>query len=409
MEGRWTGRGGSVPETSRRFLRTMASVARRFERRTPGHGEVRRILLCATGGLGNTILLEPLLRALRAGCPAARLDLLLTSRAAADLVGAMEWADRVATMPEEEWYGGTAILRRFAGPLRSERYDWVLRTFLTAPEAARASLATFLSGAPVRVAYGTAQANPFETHLLPENGAMAETDRHLALGEALGVARPADWRPASPPEAGLAWADRFIASKSAGRLLVGLHPGSDPRYMAKRWPADHFGELATRIATRLGAQPIVFGGPDDTEAVEVVMKRAGGAALAATGQDIAATAGLVSRCGAFVTNDSGLMHVAGLFGVPTVALFGPSEPIKNRPLGSGTRVVRLGLPCSPCSREYATNTCGHHDCLRTLEVEPVFAALVTTLDEARQANSGDAGQARHQRAAAGDEEIRWRR
>lgn len=400
-----------MTEALRFLLRATASVARRFERRPPRHpGEVRRILLCASGGLGNAVLLQPLVGAVRAGCPGARLDVLMTSAAAAGLVRSMGWADRVTTMPEEEWYAGGAILRRFAGPLRSERYDWVLRTFLTAPEAARASLAAFLSGAPVRVAYGTARANPFETHLLPGNDSVPEIDRHLALAETLGLARPRDWRPAPPPAEGSAWAARFIAAHDARRTpLVGLHPGSDPRYTAKRWPAARFGELAAMIAARLGARPIVFGGPDDAAAVDVVMRTAGGAVLPATGQEIAATAGLIARCAAFVTNDSGLMHVAGLLGVPTLALFGPSDPIKNRTLDPGARVLRLGLSCSPCSKEHAMNACDHHDCLRTLEVAAVYGALAAILAGSKGATGGGATRPGDRRAAAGGEEARWHR
>jgi lipopolysaccharide heptosyltransferase II len=388
-------------EARRALLAAMAGVARRFDRRGPPSKEVRRVLVCATGGLGNAILLQPLLRALRSGCPAARIDLLLTSRAAADLVRELGWADRVASMVEDEWYEGSALLRRFAGPLRRERYDWVLRTFLTAPGTTRASLAAWLSGAPVRVAYGTAEANGFETHLLAQASQLAETERHLALVEALGLAGPRDWRPEAPPAAGAAWAERFERENGAGRPLVGLHPGSDPRFTAKRWPATRFGELAAGIAARLGALPIVLGGPDDEEAVESTLRAADGAAIPACGQDIGATAGLVARCAAFVTNDSGLMHVAGMLGVPTLALFGPTDPVKNRPLGGTTRILRLGLPCSPCTREHAMNVCDHHDCLRNLETGPVLEALATILAEAR--GSAD------RPAAAGGEEVRWRR
>jgi heptosyltransferase-2 len=399
-----------VPDVRHAVLAAAAGVARRLDRRAPTPApEVRRILLCATGGLGNAVLLQPLVRTLRSGCPGARIHLMLTSRAAADLVRALGWVDRVTTVDEDEWHAGNAILRRFAGPLRAERPDWVLRTFLTAPATRRGSLAAWLSGAPVRVAYGTAGANPFETHVLADDPTLPETDRHLALAEALGLARPRDGRRERAPEEGSAWAARFVAAHAPGRVLVGLHPGSDPRFTAKRWSAVRFGELAAAIEARLGARAVVFGGADDGDAVDVVLRSAGGRALAARGQDIGATAGLMARCAAFVSNDSGLMHVAGLLGVPTVALFGPSDPVKNRPLGHRTRVLRLGLPCSPCSKEHAMNVCDHHDCLRTLETGPVLQALEAILEETRGATGGDGTPGSDRRAAACGEEARWRR
>jgi lipopolysaccharide heptosyltransferase II len=390
-----------VSEARRLLLRAAAAVTRRFERSPPARRDVRRILLCASGGLGNAVLLEPLVRSLRAGCPEARLDLLMSSKAAGDLVGALGWADRVLTRRESEWEGA-GILRFFAGPVRAERYDWVLRTFLTAPEAARASLATYLSGAPVRVAYGTARANPFETHILRYDEGAAETDRHLALAGTLGLEPPGSWQPSAPPDQGAAWAAQFAALHAGGAAILGMHPGSDPRYTAKRWPARRFGELAGLVATRLGLRPVVFGGPDDAAAVGAVVAASSGAAIAAAGQGIGATAGLIARCAAFLTNDSGLMHVASLLGVPTLALFGPSDPVKNRPLDPATRILRLGLPCSPCSKDYAMNTCDHHDCLETLEVSRVLAALEMLLADA--GSSGREAAANAGRTAAADRE-----
>jgi heptosyltransferase-2 len=369
-----------MTEVRLRLLRAAAAMARPFDRQATAPADTGAILLCATGGLGNAVLLQPLVSALRRGCPAARIDLLLTSMAAADLLRVMGWADGVETMSEGEWHSGRALFLRFAGPLRARRYDWVLRTFLTAPEAARASLAAYLSGAPVRAAFGAARANPLETLVVADDANSAETDRHLALADALGVPRPDSWRPASPPREGSAWAERFVAEHQLVGRLIGLHAGSDSRYTAKRWPAARFGELAVMIAARLGAQPVVFGGPDDAEANAVVMKTASGAAIAASGQGIGATVGLIARCDAFVSNDSGLMHVASLLGVPTLALFGPSHPGKNRPLDPDTRILRLDLPCSPCSRQHAMIVCDHHDCLRSLEVATVFAELVRLLE-----------------------------
>jgi heptosyltransferase-2 len=338
---------------------------------------LRRILLCAVGGLGNAILLQPLLKTLRAGSPGVRIDLLVTSGAAARFLEMVGWADRVIRMPEEEWYSGTSNFRRFAGPIRKERYDAVLRTFLTSPLAKRASLAAALSRAPIRVAFGTPATNPFETHLLVEDPARPETDRHLALAGALGLRPAGSWRPEPAPAAGVSWSDAFLAAQGvpAEQALLGLHPGSDPRYTAKRWAAERFGALAALASRRLQAAPVVFGGPDDREVVRGALAASEGTAIAAADQDLAGTAALMARCRAFVTNDSGLMHLASLLGVPTLALFGPTDPLKNRTVGPQPEVLRLGLSCSPCSKEHAMAVCLHHDCLATLEVARVFEAL----------------------------------
>jgi heptosyltransferase-2 len=370
----------------------VAGAAFRWaDRAAPPHASaLGRILVCATGGLGNAILLQPLLETLRAGCPRARIDLLVTSGAAAAFLEMAGWADRVIRMPEVEWYGGTANFRRFGGPLRRERYDAVLRTFLTSPCSKRSSLAAALSRAPIRAAFGTRLTNPFDTHLLIDDPAQPETERHLALARALGLEPAWSFRPIAPPASGVAWSDAFLRAQGVAedRALLGLHPGCDPRYTAKRWPAERFGALAAQASRHLAAQPVIFGGPDDREVVRGALAASERTAIAAADQDLAGTTALLARCRAFVTNDSGLMHLASFMGVPTLALFGPSDPVKNRTVGPQPRVLRLGLACSPCSKEHAMSSCEHHDCLRTLETARVFESLASLWQETTGATAG---------------------
>jgi len=361
---------------SQRVVARLAGAAVRWRRgalRDPR--AVRRILVCATGGVGNTILLLPLLRVLRRALPGAALDLLLTNRTAARLAEDCGWADAVLCVEERQWYVGFAPIRLFLD-LRSRRYDICLRTFLTAPEMLRASLAAGMSGAPIRVAYGTPDSNPFETHLLPPDESVAEIDRHLALAAAIGLEAAPEVGRFSAPTRGSDWARRYLAGVAgAERSLLGIHPGSDAGFEAKRWPAHRFGEVAALAGSRLGARVVFVGGPEDREAIEVARRVAGPGALVAVGQDIVETAGLVERCAAFVSNDSGLMHLASAMGVPTLAIFGPTDPVKNRALDPATVVLRLGLDCSPCARSMATRLCINRPCLADLGTGAVMRLL----------------------------------
>jgi heptosyltransferase-2 len=365
-----------VVEFRRALLRLAAAAIGATRRQATTLEGARRILVCANGGLGNAILLLPLLRALRAARPGATLDLMLSARPAAELATAGGWADRVFHVPERRWKDGLGSLRLFAGEIRRRRYDAVLRTFLTAPAMARASLAVYLSGARVRVAYGDAHANAFETHRLALDDTGPETHRHLALAAVLGISAPPAAEPLAAPPEGRRWAERFLGDRGwrPGEPLLGLHPGSDANFAAKRWPAGRFGEVANWAAASLGVRPVVIGGPDEGDDVDRVAAAAP-SALVARGQSIVQTAGLIERCALFVSNDSGLMHLASALEVPTLAILGPTDPVKNRPLGARTRLLRLGLACSPCSKETARFLCGHHDCLETLEVGRVVAAL----------------------------------
>ena len=362
-------------------LKLGGRLVTRWDLRSRSISNVRSLLVCATGGIGNTVLLIPLLRVLKRGLGSARLDVLLTSRPAADLVREIGLADQVRWVPEETWFRGLAPLRFGAFSLRPRRYDMVWRTYLTAPEMRRASLGVFLSGARIRVAYGNEAVNSLETHVLPHQEEQPETERHLALARSLGIETSGEWDGITAPERGKAWAREFLEGQGWQdcKRLVGIHPGCDPGWGAKRWPAQCFGELARRCVRERGSRVIVFGGPDDGQAVNEVVQAAGAGVLPARGQDLVQTVGLMERCSGFASNDSGLMHLASALGVPTVGIFGPTDPVKNQTLGKNTVFLRLGLACSPCSREIAMSQCEHHDCLMKLGVDQGFGAMAKAL------------------------------
>jgi len=136
--------------------------------------------------------------------------------------------------------------------------------------------------------------------------------------------------------------------KGFGASLVGVAPGA--RHDTKRWNERSFALLADEIARR-GRLPVFVGDEGDAPVVERIRKTMKMESVSfAGGTGLSVTVALVSRMRAFVTNDSGLMHVAGALGVPFVAVFGPTHPDLGFAPGypSGT-VVHSGAPCSPCS------------------------------------------------------------
>ena len=57
---------------------------------------------------------------------------------------------------------------------------------------------------------------------------------------------------------------------------------------------------------------------------------------------------LISQCRLFISNDSGLMHIAGALNIPTVAIFGSTNPVTTSPVGNKSVIVRKEVSCSPC-------------------------------------------------------------
>jgi len=73
--------------------------------------------------------------------------------------------------------------------------------------------------------------------------------------------------------------------------------------------------------------------------------------------------------------DSGIAHLAVALGTPAAVLFGPSDPKKWAPSEGAGRVVRVDLPCSPCSIFGYTKPCANHECVRGIRAEAIAEAL----------------------------------
>jgi heptosyltransferase-2 len=160
--------------------------------------------------------------------------------------------------------------------------------------------------------------------------------------------------------------------KRARHPLLALCPGAEYG-PAKRWPAAHFGRLA-RSMRQAGWDVWLFGSANDREVCEAVNAAAGGVCTDLAGRtDLGQAVDLLSLAERVVSNDSGLMHVAGALGHPLVALFGSSDPNHTPPLSRRARVLSLHLGCSPCFRRVCP--LGHTDCLNKLTPERVVEAL----------------------------------
>ncbi|HSG07052.1 MAG TPA: glycosyltransferase family 9 protein [Longimicrobiales bacterium] len=173
-----------------------------------------------------------------------------------------------------------------------------------------------------------------------------------------------------------AWSNRI----GAGRGLVGLFPGSNAS--ARRWPVEQFSRVASvLLERRMGV--VVLGGRGERHLTAAVAGGAPGALDLGGETDLVGLAAILSLCRVVVTNDTGPMHLAGALGVPTVTLWGPSDPKEVGPPGPRhARVTGRALPCKPCFK----NSCprsgagtllsqAHEECMRLIEVDQVLAVV----------------------------------
>jgi heptosyltransferase II len=161
----------------------------------------------------------------------------------------------------------------------------------------------------------------------------------------------------------------------AGEPLVALAPGSI--WGTKRWP--FYPELAALLAGRF--RPVIIGGAADRSLAREILAQCPSAIDATSGPSLLASAHLIGRCSAIVTNDSAPQHLASAMGTPTVSIFGPTVPeFGFGPLAQPSDVVgHDGLACRPCDR-HGPQRCplGHWLCMREIDA-PLVAQAVQRL------------------------------
>jgi ADP-heptose:LPS heptosyltransferase len=328
---------------------------------------VRRLLVLRPGGLGDAVLLRPMLDALRAAYPGALIDVLAERRNA----GALALGNPPFDVILYDERPLTAIRR-----LRAARYDLVVDTEQChhfSVLAANALAPRWLCG------FATLGRERFHTHPVPYSDERYEVESFLDLARAV-TGRHFAFDPErawlAADAASLAFADAALAA-AAGRPVVVVLPAAGGSY--RLWPPERYGEVARALVAG-GAFVAVLGGADAVAAAAAVCAALpADAALDLSGRTtLAQAAGVLARARLALGADSGVLHLAGALGTPTLTLFGPALFRKWGPPGRRHGLVRLGLPCSPCVRLGRLPVCPIDvACMRDLGVERVLEALAT--------------------------------
>jgi heptosyltransferase-2 len=162
-----------------------------------------------------------------------------------------------------------------------------------------------------------------------------------------------------------------------GARLVGVAPGA-AYGAAKQWPPERVAAVLARLVQRTGVTCVLVGAAHDRAAAREIESwlRAQAPDSAARVIDLVgrtslgALVGLTSRCEAFVSNDSGAMHVAAALGRPVVAMFGPTDERATGPVGAH-EVITARVFCRPCLlRDCPID----HRCMKRITVDQVFDA-----------------------------------
>lgn len=300
-----------------------------------------RILVVRTRFVGDTVLAIPFLRNLRRAFPAARIDVLV-EKASGSVLADCPYVDALVTAPAITGHGRTSTVRAVfanAAWLRERGYD---RAYVLKRSAA-AILQTWLAGIPWRVGFA-AQGGA----LLLDRAVRIREHRHevevfLDLLRADGIpvddARNENW---VDPGIG-AKVDRLLGRLGPGRPRVFLAPRSTA--VEKEWPVERMARVAEWLVAERDCEIVCCGAPRDM-AMHAAIASLAGPSAAGRFHDLTSdlglreTGALLSRMDLCLGIDTGLLHVAASYGVPVVALFGPTDPNQWHPWGTPLEVLR---------------------------------------------------------------------
>jgi ADP-heptose:LPS heptosyltransferase len=163
--------------------------------------------------------------------------------------------------------------------------------------------------------------------------------------------------------------DRRDPDYNPSKIII--HPGAgSPK---KCWPVSNFIKVASSIRAN-GKQPEFILGPAEYDLHDILLRSEKINFNVHKSENLTELAGLLKTGGGFIGNDSGVSHLAAFIGLPTVAVFGPSDPDVWKPMGRAVKVVGPDLECSPCF-ETGTVGCEEIDCFNRIKPEDVLAAF----------------------------------
>lgn len=334
------------------------------------------ILVIQTAFVGDVVLSTPLFEAARTRLGADRVGAVVRPETA-NLLRNNPHVDDIVIYDKNGGQKGALELLRLARGLRGAAYDAALiphRSF-------RSALLGCLAGVPVRVGFDRSAGKLLLTERVPYR-AVHEVERNLSLFASWGV-DPEGIHPALYPDGeDRDRADSLMRASGVApsEPVCGVSPGSV--WATKRWLPGRYAELVRRLYKTHGYRSVLFGSAGDRSLCAEIAADSGVDPLIAAGQlTLLQSAALAARCSVFVSNDTGMGHVAAAMNVPVVAVFGPTVPAFGfAPHGQGHRVVETSLDCRPCS-SHGGDRCpiGTHDCMRGIAAERVIEAAAVQL------------------------------
>ncbi len=318
------------------------------------------------------ILLTPALRNIKSKFPDSRITMLILPLVS-ELMSRNPYLDDLITYDKNKSQKGFMQMCKMSGELKKRHFDTAI---IFHPNSVRSAILAYMAGIPNRIGTELVINHFFLTTKIKPRRNIHEVERYFDIILPI-IGKISDdklefWGIGQDDEN---FADEVLKNKAKSDLILGMNISTT--WQTKMWKAERFSKLAESLNRQYGANIILTGGYSDIDlgkkitgllpnSDEYIINLIGKTTLWQLGA-------IIKRCSIYITCDSGPMHISSGLGTRTVALFGPTDPIRHRPYGDGNIVIKKDIKCSPCYKR----ECRYKNfaCMDAIQVDDVMESI----------------------------------
>jgi len=304
----------------------------------------RNILVIDFGQLGDVVLSLPALRAIRGRFPHAKITVAI-GKPGGEIVRLSGYADDVLEVDRVGLRDGPKLISigrifKFVADVRRQKYDFVIDLH----SLSETNLLGFLSGAPRRL-YARRPGRSidilanFEPRPQREASSAHAVDRYLDVIKPLGIKDPPRVPRLRTATAANTAVENLLKKEKAdaGTLLVGIFPGAG--HASRRWPLEHFAEIADHLVRNQRVRVVVFAGPEERAFVPQMRLLFPRNTIFLDKLTIPQLVSAQARLTLLISNDTGPAHIAAAVGTPVVMIMDCPKPHSFTPVGDQHRLI----------------------------------------------------------------------
>ncbi len=327
--------------------------------------KVKKILVIKPAAIGDVLLCTPVIENLRHNFPDAQI-IFLTQKYCKEALTGNPFLNRILTY-DISLDSGWCLIKN----IRKQKYDLIIDLFGNP----RTAIITLLSGAKYKVGYKfNWRALAYNIKVTPRSSKVHNIEFNLDSLRALGLEIVQNTPKFYINKINEEFADEFFIQNGLNEgSVIGINPSGT--WPTKVWEKDKFSEITGRMLKNYKVL-LFWGNEEERKTAEDIKNASDGNAVLIPEVDIKYMGALLRKCKAFLTNDTGPMHISWILGVNTAAIFGPTNSHLQGPQSHNSVIIKNeSLSCLGCNLTRLKDCPYGHKCMKELSVEYVYKKL----------------------------------